>query len=171
MAVTDDIVRTWRGPRAVMRDLLAHGRREDRAFAYLMAACFLIFIAQWPRLSRRAQGFELPEGAEQPVLEQLVAYEMLSWLIVWPLLFYGLAALSHLAARAIGGQGTWYTARLALFWSLLASVPVLLLHGLTAAFMGPGTELSIVGGIWVLAFGTIWIQSLREAEGPAGQGV
>ncbi|MFT5631517.1 MAG: hypothetical protein ACI9HB_002698, partial [Gammaproteobacteria bacterium] len=30
MAVTTDIMRTWRGPRAVMRDLLDQGQREDR---------------------------------------------------------------------------------------------------------------------------------------------
>jgi hypothetical protein len=29
MAVTADIVRTWRGPRAVMRGLLAQGKREE----------------------------------------------------------------------------------------------------------------------------------------------
>ena len=29
MALTNDIVRTWRGPRAVMRDFLAQGPREE----------------------------------------------------------------------------------------------------------------------------------------------
>ncbi len=164
MAVSTDIVRTWRRPRAVINDLLAQGKREDRAIAYLMAACFLIFVAQWPRLSRKAAGFDLAPGAEVPELDQLMAYEMLAWIMVWPLMFYFLAALSHLVAKAFGGQGSWYSARLALFWSLLATTPVLLLHGLMAGFVGPGLETNVVGAVWVVGFLVIWFSTLREAE-------
>ncbi len=45
MPVARDIAATYRGPRRVMRRLLAQGRREDRAIAYLMISCFLIFVA------------------------------------------------------------------------------------------------------------------------------
>ena len=164
MAVTTDILRTWRGPRKVMREHLAAGPREDRAIAYLMAACLLIFVAQWPRLSRLAAGFDLPPGAEVPEMTRLLSYELLAWLMVWPLMLYGLAAVSHILARALGGQGTFYTARLALFWSLLATTPLLLLYGLMAGFLGPVAGTRLVGGIWVAAFAVIWFQSLREAE-------
>lgn len=164
MAVTTDIVRTWRRPRNVMRDLLAMGQREDRAIAYLMVACVLIFIAQWPRLTRLSSGFDLPVGADAPDFDQLIAYEALAWLMMWPLLFYGLAALSHLVARLFGGQGTHYTARLALFWSLLATTPIILLYGLMAGFLGPSPGTSLVGAIWVVAFAVIWMISLVEAE-------
>lgn len=164
MAVTTDMMRTWRRPRAVMRDLLAHGAREDRALAYLLAACVVIFIAQWPRLSRMAAGFDLAPGTQVPELSQLIAYEMLGWLMVWPLLFYGIAALSHLVAKMLGGQGTWYSARLALFWSLLATTPAALLYGLTAGLIGPGTQAQVVGAVWIIAFVVIWIQTLRQAQ-------
>jgi hypothetical protein len=164
MAVTNDILRTWRAPRAVMRDLLAMGQREDRAIAYLMAACFVIFIAQWPRLSRKAAGFDLLPGTETPELSQLMAYEFLAWLMVWPLAFYIIAAASHLVAKAFGGKGTWYTARLALFWTLLATTPLLLLYGLMAGFLGPVAGTRLVGAAWLLAFAVIWWQSLRTAE-------
>lgn len=164
MPVTTDIVRTWRKPRAVMRGLLAQGKREDRAIAYLMIACFLIFVAQWPRLSRTAAGFDLAPGADVPGLDRLIAYEFMAWLMIWPLFLYMFAALTHLGAKLFGGQGDWYGARVALFWSMLATVPLLLLHGLTAGFIGPGPETSLVGGVWVLAFGVIWFQCLREAE-------
>lgn len=163
MAVTTDIVRTWRGPRRVMRDLLAMGPREDRAIAYLMAACFLIFVAQWPRLVRVSQGFGTVPGQEEvPELTQLVAYEFLSWMMIWPLLFYALGALAHLLAKALGGRGTWYGARLALFWSLLASAPLALLHGLMVGF--GSTAADLVGAAWILGFAVIWLQCLREAE-------
>ena len=164
MPVTHDIVRTWRGPRAVVRDLLAQGRREDRAIAYLMISCFLIFVAQWPRLSRKAAGFDLPAGADVPELDRLMAYEFMAWLMIWPLFLYILAGITHLIAKAIGGQGDHYGARLALFWAMLSTVPILLLHGLMAGFVGPGPQTNLIGAVWVIAFGVIWFQGLREAE-------
>ncbi len=164
MPLTSDIAQTWRTPRRVIRRILDQGRREDRAIAFVLIACFLIFIAQWPRLSRVAAGFDLPPGEEVPELSRLMAYEFMSWVMIWPLLFYMIAAVSHLIAKVFGGKGDWYGARIALFWSLLATVPVLLLHGLTAGFLGPGPQTNLVGAIWVIAFGVIWGQSLREAE-------
>ena len=162
MAVTSDIMRTWRGPRAVMRDLLDQGQREDRALAYLMAACIVIFIAQWPRLSRLAAGFD-GTGAEAPELSRLIAYEFLGWLMVWPLMFYVIAAVVHVAAKVFGGQGDWYSARLALFWALLATTPMALLYGLMAGFLGPVAGANLVGALWLLSFIVIWFSCQREA--------
>ncbi|WP_341366240.1 hypothetical protein [Yoonia sp. BS5-3] len=164
MPVTSDIVRTWRRPRAVMRDLLAQGTREDRAIVYLMIACFLVFVAQWPRLRRISEGFETSPWPNDINFEGMMTYSFYATVIILPLLAYGVAALSRLVAKALGGQGTWYRARLAFFWTLLATTPLLLLHGLVRGFIGPGTQASIVGGIWLLVFLTIWIQCLREAE-------
>ncbi|SLN65513.1 hypothetical protein [Roseisalinus antarcticus] len=166
MAVTADILRTWRGPREVMRSLLAHGPREDRALAYLITACVLLFVAQWPRLVRVAQGLETVQGQDSPELVQLVAYAFFGSVMVLPLVFYALAALSHLLARPLGGQGSWYSARLALFWTLLATAPVALLYGLVRGFSGPGIPAEILGLVWLAGFALIWLQCLREAEGP-----
>ncbi|MDG1519358.1 MAG: hypothetical protein P8Q57_02725 [Yoonia sp.] len=163
MAVTTDIVRTWRGPRAVMRDLLAQGQREDRALAYLMAACIIIFIAQWPRLSRLAAGFENTSG-EAPELSQLMAYEFMGWLIVWPLMFYVIALVAYVIAKILRGHGTAYGARLALFWTLLATTPMALLYGLMAGFLGPSPGTNFVGAVWLIAFAVIWFQCQREAS-------
>lgn len=156
MAVSSDIIRTWRSPRAVMRDLLAMGQREDRAVAYLMAGCLLIFIAQWPRLSRVA----FLTGDE---FDRLVAYELLSWLIIWPLVLYLVAAIIHLARWVICRKGAPWTARLALFWAVLAASPMGLLYGLMAGFLGSGTGTDLVGGIWLGAMAIFAIQGLREA--------
>jgi len=168
MPVTNDIVRTYKRPRAVMRDLLDQGRREDRAIAFLMISCFLIFVAQWPRLSRTAAGFGVPEGTEVPALDRLMAYELMAWLMIWPLVLYIFASLTHQAARLFGGAAQdGYGARLALFWTMMATVPLLLLHGLMAGFLGPGLETNIIGTIWLIAFVVIWVQCLREAESKA----
>ncbi|MDG3039971.1 hypothetical protein [Roseicyclus marinus] len=160
MAVTSDIVATWRRPGAVMRRLLSVGRREDRALAILIAACLIIFVAQWPRLSREA--FVAVEGG--PPLEAVMAITFFSMMMVWPLMAYALAAVTHLVARLFGGRGTWYSARLALFWSLLATSPAWLFHGLVAGFIGPGVEQTVAGGLLLIAFLAIWGMSLREAE-------
>ncbi|PUB12780.1 YIP1 family protein [Yoonia sediminilitoris] len=166
MPVTNDMVRTWRAPRAVMRDLLAHGRREDRAIAYLMIGCFLIFVAQWPRLSRISGGYEPSPWPDDVNFEGMMTYTFYSLVIMLPLVMYAIAALSHLVARLFGGKGGFYGARLALFWSLLTTAPLFLLHGLVRGFIGAGLQANIVGGILLLVFGWIWLQCLREAEGP-----
>ncbi|MBF9047204.1 hypothetical protein LSUCC0031_08780 [Rhodobacterales bacterium LSUCC0031] len=160
MAVSTDIVATWRSPARVMRKLLQMGRREDRALAILLAACLVIFIAQWPRLSREAH-FAV-EG--QAPFEAQMAITFFAMLMIWPLMAYALAGLTHLVARMFGGRGSWYSARLALFWSLLASAPAWLLHGLVAGFLGPGPALGLVGALLLIAFLTIWIMCLIEAE-------
>lgn len=160
MSVSRDIVATWRGPRRVMRRLLDQGRREDRAVVILLGACFLIFVAQWPRLQREAMF--APEGA--PPLEAQLGITFFVMMMIWPFLAYVIAALTHLLARVVGGRGSWYSARLAFFWALLASSPAWLFHGLVSGFIGPGPAEQWVGAGLLLAFGTIWGMSLWEAE-------
>lgn len=159
MSVTRDILRAWRAPRAVMRDHLAVGVREDRALMFLMLGCFIIFVAQLPRLSRIA-------FLQDQDVAQLAAYEFFAWVMVWPLAFYGIAMLSHLAARLIGGQGDLYGARLALFWAILAATPAALLYGLMAGFDGQTAGSLLTGAIWLGGFVWIWLSSLLEAERP-----
>jgi hypothetical protein len=160
MAVTTDLTATYRGPARVMRRLLSMGPREDRALAFLMAACVIVFFAQLPRLAREAH----LTGQE---LNMLLGGALMGWVFIAPMFFYGLAGLSHLVARLFGGQGDWYGARLALFWSFLASTPLLLLNGLVAGFIGPGPALNGVGILWMVVFVWFWISSLRQAERPA----
>ncbi|NCO85950.1 MAG: hypothetical protein GW886_04880 [Rhodobacterales bacterium] len=163
MAVSTDILRTWRAPRAVMRDLLAMGPREDRAIAYLMVACLLVFIAQWPRLARVAHEQQIP-------LDREIAYELFGWLFVWPLIFYAIAGLSYLVLRLLFGGATPFGARLALFWSFLAASPMALLYGLLNGVNGASSASQLVGLVWLLAFGAFWVQSLREVRALAGAG-
>lgn len=159
MSVTDDIVATWRRPRAVMARHLAQGVREDRAVAFLFAACALIFVSQLPRLIRA----DTLSPDDVPLQAEL-ATTFFAWLLVWPVLFYLIAGLSHLAVKPFGGRGSFYGARLALFWSLLATTPAWLLYGLVTGFIGPGIQANITGGLLIAAFLVIWSICLREAE-------
>lgn len=157
MPVTRDIVATYRGPRRVVRRLLDAGPREDRALVILVAACGVIFIAQWPRLAREAH----LTGQE---LNPMLGGALLAWIFIAPLILYTLALISHGLARMLRAKGTAYGARVALFWALLATSPIMLLHGLVAGFIGPGPGLQAVGLIWLSFFGWFWVAGWLEAE-------
>ena len=158
MAVSSDILRTYHAPRRVVREKLANGEREDRALATLIGACVLIFVAQWPLLSRQAY---LDPSVP---LDARMGGALMGWLFIVPLAAYVIAAASHLLARLLGGRGTWFGARLALFWALLAASPLWLLNGLVAGFIGPGAALNLVGLLAVAAFLLFWGAGLWEAE-------
>jgi len=157
MAVTLDILRSYRHPGAVILRRTAGKVREDRALVTVMVACLLIFIAQWPRLSREA----FISGQD---FDTLLAGALQAWLFIMPLALYALAALSHMVARLMGGTASWWEARMALFWALLAASPLWLLWGLVAGFVGPGVALDIVGLIALGAFLAIWILGLWAVE-------
>lgn len=160
MPVTRDIAATYRGPRKVMQRLLDMGQREDRALIFVMAACVLIFVAQTPYQAREA--YLAPEGP----LSVRLYWSAFLWIFIMPLLFYAVAAgiwiLSRVARRKISG----YAIRLTLFWSILATAPIILLAGLTAGFIGPGLELKIIGLIWLGCFLWFWLAGLWQAERP-----
>jgi hypothetical protein len=140
-----------------VRRLLDLGEREDRALVFVMAFCVVAFIAQLPSLSRRAH----LEGLE---LNMLMGGALLGTVIILPLFFYALAFVSFGAARLVGGKGTAYGARVALFWALLSSTPLVLLNGLVAGFIGPGPALTGVGLIWFVVFLWFWLSGLRQAQ-------
>ena len=156
MAATQDIVATYRRPGAVMRRLLGQGKREDRALIFLMVGCLMVFVGQTPRLARQA-------FVEETDLGMLMGASLMAWLFIAPLLLYAIAALSFMLGRALRSGITAFGARMALFWALLASSPLVLLWGLTAGFVGPGIEMSLVGILWLGCFVWFWIAGFRTA--------
>jgi len=157
MGVATDMLRAYVAPRAVFRARLGPAPREDRALVVLMAACLLIFVAQWPRLQREA----METGQE---FQMLAGGALLGWLFFVPLAAYVIGTVTHMVAKPLGGSGTTYSARFALFWALLVASPLWLLWGLMAGFIGPGTQLTIVGGIALAAFVVHWSLNLWVAE-------
>ena len=159
MSTAQAILKSYRAPQDVMRSHLAQGAGEERALAWVMIACGLFFVAQLPGLSREAH--LNPEG---PPFEALAGGAFLGSVLIAPLIFYALAALSRVVAKLFGGKGSWLHARLALFWSLMAVTPLVLLQGLVAGFIGEGAGLSIVS---LLAFGMflfVWLRGLIFVE-------
>ncbi len=162
MPVTRDIARTYRAPRQVIREKLGQGAREDRALATLIGACVLIFVARWPDLARQAH-----LDPDVP-FEARMAGALMGWLFIAPLAAYVMAAATRFAAWVVGGRGSGFGARLALFWALLAASPLWLLNGLVAGMIGPGSALNATGLAAVGAFLVFWGAGMWEAE--RGQG-
>jgi len=157
MGVANDMMRAYIAPVSVFRARIGTVAREERALAVLMGACLLIFVAQWPRLQRQA--FETGED-----FQILVGGALFAWMFAMPLIAYTASLITHLLARLVGGKGTGFGARFALFWALLVASPLWLLWGLVAGFIGPGVEMSLVGTLAFGAFVVHWAINLWVAE-------
>lgn len=157
MSVSNELVSTWRAPRAALRRHLARGRSEPFAFSLLLVFLILTFVGQWPIAAREAHFAAEPSAAPR-ILARALA--VLATIPLW----YGLAALGHLAARAMGGQGSWYGSRIALFWALATVGPLMLLQGMVGGMIGPGPGLWGVTSLVGLAFLWLWLTMLHEAE-------
>lgn len=158
MPVSRDILRTYRGPRRVVGELLAMGPREDRAIAWLMIGCFIFFLARLPGLQREA----VLAGSD---FQRDTIYAFFALLMILPLVFYGIAFLGYLLARVMGRGATAYGARVAVFWGWLASTPVVLFYGMLMGFNGPEHPGTVaVGVIWVAVLLWFWLAGLFESS-------
>ena len=139
----------------VVRRLLARGASEPLVFSFLLAFLALALTAASPGLARQAWA----EGGT-PLMPRLYA-ATLGLLATIPL-WYLLAALGHLVARAFGGMGSHNGARLALFWSLLVISPAMLVQGLLQGMAGQAGHLpGLAVGAGFLIF---WGSALHEVE-------
>lgn len=157
MAVLPDIVESWRAPTRVVRQHLDRPRSEAFIFTFLFTFLLVAFIAQWPVAARLSH-----LQPEVPSMQRMVAAGL--GLLATVPLWYGLAAVSRLISAAMGGQGTWYGARLALFWALASFTPAMLLMGLATAFLGQGRQTTSLGAALGVIFLIRWILMLRETE-------
>lgn len=152
MSVTTDIVESWRRPQTVVRRLLKRGGSEAFVLTFLLIFLLLAFVAQAPVLAR---------DVTDPLPRRLfaAALGLLATLPLW----YGLAAVSHLFARLLGGKGSFYGARLALFWALVVISPAMLVQGLVQAMVGGDAALGF-GLLVAVGFAVFWMMMLREVE-------
>lgn len=153
------VLSAYGGIRASFRAERARAPSEARLLFYAMLAAGLVLVARLPQLAAA-----VPAGAPPAAF---LGANLVAHVFFGPLLLYGLAALSRLAAAAAGGRGDWRGARLALFWAVLLGAPLSLLAGAAgnlAAALGlpPGPVLSTAAGLATLWF---WALCLAEAEG------
>lgn len=156
MAVTTDILQSWRHPRLVVRRLLARQADEPFALSLLLTFLVLALVAALPNLAR--QSFL---DNNTPLSPRVLA-AALGLLATLPV-FYALAALGTLIARALGLSLGHYRGRIALFWAALASVPAMLVQGLVLGLVGPGAAATLIGLAVALVFLGFWVLGLQEA--------
>lgn len=157
MSAVEDILRSYRRPRVVIREHLARMRSESRLFTFLFAALLVIFVAQWPRLAR--QHYEVPDIP----MPGLLLGTALALAATVPF-FYAIALLVSWITRIVGGRGDGYGARLALFWALFTVSPLMLLHGLTLGIVGFGIQADSLSVVVFVAFLLIWGAGLRVTQ-------
>jgi hypothetical protein len=122
------MARAYLHPRRSMERQLAAGLSEGRGLFHLMVGCLLLCAASAPEAIRTAASLPVDEPANAAIAARIFGY-----MILLPVLCYGLAALLHLFARPFGGQGSGLAARSALFWSILLGGPVALLLAVVSA--------------------------------------
>lgn len=114
--------RFFHDPRGSVRGVLDSRPGEGRLFAYALTAAGTLLAGRMVALGSVAPGIDPARAAAQ----------VASLLFFVPLLYYGLAALGTVLARAFGGRGVWRDGRAAFFWAALVSAPVMVLTGLAA---------------------------------------
>ena len=162
MSTVSAILRSYRAPREVMKTHRAAGADEALGLMWLFIACILFFVARLPELSRQSH-FASLEGIDQPVAS-LALPLFYGTVLLAPLMFLFIAALGHLVAKALGGQGVWLDGRLALFWALLCTAPIVLFQGLVAGFVGPGPGTNFASLLVFAVFMTLWVNNLIALE-------
>ena len=161
MSLTRNILRSYRDPAGVVRGLAQGDLREPQVMFFALLACGLIFVAQWPILSRAAT---LDPSV---TFEQRMGGAMFGIMFLLPLVLYGLAALLKLGLRLSGRSVPGILARLALFWSLLVVTPLMLVQGGLSAFLGPVGLTQGFGFVVLLVFLYILVKSVSAVRGIA----
>lgn len=163
-ALGRDIVGTYRFPVKTLRRMAAQPVSERRLLAWVMGASVIAFVVTLPRLIAVYQ----PSDAEP--LAGFVANRIVGSLIFAPLFMYLLAALSHLTARMLGGKGDWQNGRLALFWTLFAVQPVLLVTEILKYLAPNATLITATNLLSMLVFIGLWLAAIRAVYWPGFKG-
>ena len=142
----------WAGLRLSFEAMLARNVGEERLLAYVAIACIAAFLSGLPAALDIAAGMP----GDNAVVG-LIAGRFVAVVIFGSLFLYGIAALSHwFSYWGFGGQGTYRSARLALFWALFLGIPLSLFHALAGQVL-PRLDLTgLVNPIGVALFLT-WL--------------
>lgn len=131
---------------------------EGQALSYLVSACLLFFLAQTPAMVR--QHIML---AEELPLAGIAAGRLLGMAVFAPIAFYAVAALTVLLLRCISIRISWLSARISLFWSLLAVSPAMLVLGILRGLIDTQSILLPLSIGVAVTFLIFWVVGLLEA--------
>ena len=111
------IGRFYHDPRGSVRAVRSTQPRESTMLAWLMIGLAIVLLGQLVALSA-----QVPVGSEAFLPRAGAA--VFSLIFLAPLVWYALAAMATLVARAFRGDGSWRDGRLAVFWANLVAAPV-----------------------------------------------
>ena len=160
MSLVGDIARAYRAPKTTFKAQLAKSG-EERILLFAFLFSFLSFIARVPELAWVTGTMESDVPLSARVGAMFVASVFMA-----PLMMYLIAALSHLVLRPLGGKGNWQQTRLALMWSALVAVPLVLLGG-ALKVLAPGLPFSVATGVTGVVFLWQWAMCLQVVEFPS----
>jgi len=161
MSASGEIIRAYRGFGASMQRQMESRPGEERLLAYVVVASLIFFVARVPALLKLSAAAATAEIS--PIA--LFVTNLVGSFFFAPLMLYGLAALSHLAAKAFGGHGRGVDARLALFWTLLVISPLALISTIIQIAMPLAWVSQALWLALFLIFAFAWGQALSVAEG------
>ena len=146
MALVHNIWDSYRRPQAFFDRLTQQEHAEKTALGFLATGCALAFISRWPDLARQSHLTEQP-------LDMMLGGALFGWIFVAPILLYALGGLLTLVMSLLGAKACGPQVRIALFWSFLATGPLLLIYGLLGGFLGQGAVTRLIGVMWLAFFG------------------
>lgn len=164
-----EALRAWGDFGASMRRQLELRPGEARLVLYAMFAGVVGFLVSLPSALGQAEvlgrslalGQTVPreavfEAQEFSPVAAVLSGRLFGALFLAPLVFYGLAILSHFVAKIVGIRGDLYQSRLAFFWSLVVATPLILLSALPGILgwsdIKEYVQLSVLTGFfWILA--------------------
>jgi len=159
VSLLSDIVRTYSDPSAVVAKKISGGIGERQVLGYLVGALLISFLVRVPEQIAIAQS-----GITGATTDALVGGLFAAMLIFAPLFLYLLAGLSHLVAKLFGGTGTWFGARLALFWTLLSLQPVVLALFVINIAQPPIWASRGFAAVGATMFLWIWLRTLQSVS-------
>lgn len=157
---TGRLIRSWRDPRGVMRGVLDTRPEESRILMFAMTSGMILLLAESLSLVMRASRVG---GSERIAVAFAAAFTAL--LILRPLFLYILAAVIGLAARALGGAGSWRETRAAVAWAAVAAAPISVLgRAVEEALISGGIGWLSVSAVGNAAFAVMLAYCVAEAH-------
>ena len=159
MPVANDIAQTYLNPRIVFQKRLELTVSEGRAYAYLLAGCFVHFISRLPELANT----HLFGDSGISFIAASSGY-FLGLVIFGPFLFFLLACVANLLARLANRRCSWRNSRIVLFWAFLAASPLALFNGIASAAIGIDSISWILQVAQGSAFLVFWVLGMSVAS-------
>ncbi|HUS54146.1 MAG TPA: hypothetical protein VMY41_09100 [Thermohalobaculum sp.] len=150
------VLGAWADPRGSMRTELDRAPSEGRLLFYIMFAGLFRFVGAAMALAYGPMALMIPDDQ----FRGRIAAAFVAIFFFLTILSYAVAATGGALARLMGGTGSWYDSRAALFWAALVAAPAVLgakllslvLVGLPALIVGSVEMLGGVAFAWTTAY-------------------